>query len=704
MGNQKHVVIVGGGYGGVQAALVLEKKYRKSESVKITLIDRNTFHTLMTELHEVAGHRVAPESVQVPFKKIFGGRNVNLINDTVETVDFEKKEVITGTARLSYDYLVIGAGAEPEYFGIPGIQENSFSLWSFNDALKIRAHLEATFRKAETEKDPEKRKSLLTFVVAGAGFTGIEMAGELLEYRKTMCKKYDINKEDTRVIIVEALPSILPILEEPLRVKAEKYLHKMGCELMLNTPIVGAEKGKILLKDGSSLLSDTFIWTCGVMGARFAGMLDLTKGRCGNRACEIQKAQGTCGVKDCKFKKENRDTTGKRGRVLVNAEMRSVDYDNVFLVGDNIFFLENNKPLPQIVETAHQTADLAAHNIIASIEGKATKKFVSNYHGFMVSIGGRYGVANAGGLKTRGFFALAMKHLINMYYLFGIAGINQVWEYAKHEFLDIKEKRSLIGGFAVHKTRSYWTVLLRMWLGFMWIVEATNKITEGWLDFAAKKSASFWMFSDGVFQAGTKAALDAKAAVLGVVSNGDGESAEWAADAVTAATEEVVETVAEVVPGAVDGVVQAVDTWVKGPWLDITKPIFDSKSPLVTWFRVTFMDNMISYIPFEIFQSMVVFTELAIGLAIFGGCFTWWAAAASIVMCLVFTLSGMFAWNQLWFIFGAIMCLGGAGRALGLDYWVVPFFKKWWNSLSFVQRTRLYADQPVKKQKKAKKA
>ncbi|MCX7023201.1 MAG: NAD(P)/FAD-dependent oxidoreductase [Spirochaetes bacterium] len=653
MSEPKRILIVGGGYGGVWAGLQLERHFRKRDDVVITLVDRHTCHTLMTELHEVAGWRTDPESVQVSFRKIFGARRIECVTDDITNIDFAAKTATGKGANYKFDYMVLGTGAEPEYFGIPGVRENSYSLWAFDDAMRIRHHLEETFARAAGETDPARRKRMLTFIVAGAGFTGIEMIGELLEYRDTMCRRHFIDPNDVRVVNIEALPAILPILEAPLREKAEKYLKRKGCELMLNAGIVGAEKGRVLLKDGSAVETDTFIWTCGVKGGSFGAGLPLAKAERG------------------------------RGRIVVDPEMKSAEYPNVYIVGDCQFFLENGKPLPQIVEAAHQTAEVAAHNIIADIDGGRRKTFKSAFHGFMISLGGRYGVANAGGMKTSGLVAMAMKHLINMYYLFNIAGVNQVWEYLKHEFLDIRERRSVIGGLASYKIRGYWPLLLRMWLGFMWVVEATNKIAEGWLDFSDGQSRTWWMFSKGVTQAGVRlaeavsAASDAAAPVI-----------EAAAQAVTAASGDSGST-------AVDTVTQTVAKTV-GPWFDTARTILDPDSGLVTWFRTTFMDGIFALVPYGLFQAMIVSTELAIGLALFGGFFTWPAAAASIVMCIVFTLSGMFAWNQLWFLFAAILCLGGLGRAFGMDYWSVPFFKRAWNGTKFARRSRLYLDDPSK--------
>ncbi|GHU98393.1 NADH dehydrogenase [Spirochaetia bacterium] len=671
----KNILIVGGGYGDIEAAKKLAKQYKKQQDVTITLVDRHPFHTLMTELHEVAGHRVEPDSVRVPYAKIFGASKVKVVLDTITNIDFAKNQAVSETKTYNYDYLVLGSGAEPNFFGIPGVKENSFTLWSFDDAMKLRYHLDDIFEKAVAEQDRIKRQKMLTFVVAGAGFTGIEMAGELIEWRDVMCAKWLIPASEVRIAVVEALGSILPILEEDLRDKVEFYMKKHGAELLTNTAIVGADPGIVKLKDGSSLETGTFIWTAGVDGNSWADGLGLSNGPFGKNPAEGKR--------------------NRRGRLLITDEIRSVDYPNVFPVGDNIWFIENEKPLPQIVETAVQTGATAAYNIVADIEKREPKKFKSNYHGFMVSVGGKYAVSNAMGIKLSGLFAMAMKHIVNLHYLIGIAGLNQCWEYLKHEFLDMKNHRSIVHGLAAYPTRGYWSLPLRLWLGLMWVFEGINKIGEGWLAWSTGTKSS-WMFSAGVTQSGAAAAdaltgasvetgaVEGLSAVqddlFGAADDLFGAAASSAADAVTAASG----AVAEAATGAFHAV-----------W-DLTQPIFSSSGVVATWFRTTFMDGIMAYIPFQGFQLGVVLAEIAIGLMLVGGLFTWCAAAVSIVMCLVFTLSGMFAWNQVWFLFAGFLFLGGGGRAFGLDCWVVPFFKKWWNGTKFARRTYWYHEGPSK--------
>ena len=290
-------------------------------------------------------------------------------------------------------------------------------------------------------------------------------------------------------------------------------------------------------------------------------------------------------------------------------------------------------------------------------------------------------------------FRSVMKHMINLYYLFNIAGVNQMWEYGKHEFLDIRENRSIVGGFFTWKVRSYWPLLLRMWLGVMWFFEGLNKVGEGWFAWSAG-SKSGWMFSSGVVQASlTKIAEGAEA----VSATTAATAAVDPAAAVSAATG-VVETVTAVTAAtgaAAAGVAEATATAFAKYW-DLSQPIFSFVGPVSTWFRTTFMDGMFAYLPFELFQLMIVVVEILIGLALFGGFFTWFAAVASIGLCVIFTLSGMFAWNQLWFVFAGILMMGGAGRAFGMDYWSVPLFKRWWNGTKLARRTHLYADDPTK--------
>lgn len=598
------VVILGGGYGGVHAAKLLSKAAGRGSNISVLLIDKKPYHTLMTELHEVAGNRVEAESVQIDLREIFSASGVEVVTEKIQSIDFMAQKLEAESASYPYDYLILDTGAEPAFFGTPGVRENGFTLWSFEDALIIREHIRGMFERARAEKDPSRRRALLTFVVAGAGFTGIETMGELLEWKRALCREYEIDGKEVRLIVAEALGSILPILNERLIKKAEAYMNRHGVEIMTGTPITEVKEGSIVLKDGKKISTRTLIWTCGVQGSNFAAGTGLTH--------------------------------GGRNRIQVNEYMQSVDYDNVFAIGDNAFYLEpdgkgGEKPIPQIVEAALQTAETAVHNILADLGKGEMKPFKSNYHGFMVSIGGRYAVANIAGRSLEGFFAMALKHLVNIHYQYGVGGFARIWEYVMHEFFHVKEGRSILGGHLSAKAPTFWLAILRVYLGVIWLIEGLNKIREGWLDPANNFIVTMPRPEDVPLES---------------------------TDAVTNATQ-----VTQYYP----------------------EPILKEPPRIYQWFMETFIEPNPYF-----FQASVVLLEVAIGLALIAGLFTILASIGSIFLCINFILSAMAGTEILWHIFTAISMFGGAGRAFGLDYYVVPWLKHRWRRTSFARRTHLY--------------
>ncbi|MFW5693804.1 MAG: FAD-dependent oxidoreductase [Alkalispirochaeta sp.] len=648
MKDKKRIVILGGGYGGVHAAKKLHKKYKRREDIEITLIDKNPYHTLMTELHEIAGSRTEPEAVQVSFHKIFGGKRVNVAIDEITGVDFDQKKLTSETASYPYDYLVIGAGGAPEFFDIPGVQEHSFTLWSLEDALRIRTHVEDRFREAAKEPNPEVRRKLLTFTIAGAGFTGIELAGELLERRDVLCPQYHIDEREVRVLIIEAKDSILPIFPEKPKAKALRHIKKMGAEIMLNAMITGAEEGLVRIGD-QEIRTDTFIWTAGIHGGEFSSRVDLTKGHMARGECSVASIEGIHGMAGCSFDEDERYVVGQRGRVLVNDYMQSVDRPDVYLCGDILWYVEEEHVVPQVVETALQTGETAAKNIIADIENTEKEAFKSNYHGFMVSVGSKYGVAHVMGTSVSGFIALGIKHLINLHYLFGLAGVNAVWEYIREEFLNVKDRRSMFGGHFAWKIPVYWALPLRVFLGAKWLMEGIKHIGDGWLD--PGSGSIFNPEADSILLPGVELA-DAASAATEWEENG-----EAAGEAAAAYGEPLIEAIA--------------------PY---------------TWFA----ENVLSDAPALAFllQAGVVAAQVAIGLALIGGLLTFPAAVVSIGFGLMFIASGWGNPELLWYIAASIVMLGGAGRGFGLDHWVMPWLKKWWNKQGIAKKTYLYTGEP----------
>ncbi len=726
----KRVVIIGGGYAGVHAGKILHKAFKKDKDVSVTLIDKNSYHTLMTELHEVAGNRVSEDSVKISYNRIFANRTVNFVQDKIIGLDPKKQELRSETATYPFDYLIVAVGAEATDFNIPGVRKYGLPLWSFDDALRIRYHIQEKFRQAAKEHNEETRRKLLTFTVAGSGFTGIEMVGELIEWLPLLCEEHGISKDEYTLLNVEGMGKILTMFPDGPRAKAQRYMEKKGVKFMLHSLITEVKEGSFTLKNGTVIECGTLIWSCGVCGSKQGGDWGLT--------------------------------VGHVERLRVDEAMRTPEYKNIFVAGDLHWAVENDLPVPQIVEAAEQTAAVAAHNIIHDITGKGEEEhFKSNFHGFMVSIGGRYAVSHTAGISMSGIPAMAIKHLVNCYYLHSVAGVNAWFKYLKHEIFQIKNKRSMLGGLIAGKIQGLWAVPLRMWLGLMWLFEGINKIGEGWLN-RPKGSSSSWMFSSGVLQRGMPGYGNAAAAASDTVSAAS-DAAETAvetavhaaADAVTAASdaaETAVETVVHAaadavsassgidaaaavdtvtaasgvaadavgnaaaavantvtdavtaasgaVSGAVDAAAGGAHQW--GPIWDLDKTVIPWASGFVTWFREVFMDGIAAHIDYVVFQSMVVTVECLIGLALLGGLFTFPAAGVSIIMCFVFIFSGLFSWSQVWFIFAAFLLLGGAGRTLGLDYWAQPWLKRWWNKTALAKNTYLYFDEPRFKKGKSK--
>ncbi|WP_058486815.1 FAD-dependent oxidoreductase [Defluviitalea phaphyphila] len=448
----KKIFILGGGYGGIQAALTLQKKKKKTDDIEIYLIDKNPYHTLLTELHEVAANRIEEDGVIVYLKDIFKYTDVHVIQDYIQQIDFEKQILKSPKNEYSYDYLIMAIGSEPNFYGIEGMKENSFTLWSYKDALTIKNHILEMFQKASLEKDPSKRRAYLTFAVGGGGFTGTEMIGELALWVNDLAKQYDVNRDEVRLILIETLPNILPILDNSLVEKSVKYLkNKLGVEVLTNSKITKVDKTSFVLNDNEIINSHTLIWTGGVQANRCLSKFDLE--------------------------------TGKSQRVCVD-EYTKTHYKNVFAIGDfSLFITEDNKPLPALVEAALETGKSAAINILNSIRGKELEKAKPKLHGVMVSVSKNYAVANIMGMKLSGLPALFMKHLVNIHYLFGIGGFEIIRKYLNHEFWGVKHKKRFFHDHLEKTTPTFLIVILRLYLGYMWLMSGIEKIDSGWFEY-----------------------------------------------------------------------------------------------------------------------------------------------------------------------------------------------------------------------------
>ncbi len=614
----KKIVIVGAGYAGIEAAIKLNKKGRRDD-LDITIIDRNPYHTLLTEIHEVAGNRVGEDAVKIPLKEIFRTTNVNLVIDNIDQYDFESRKVKSKSNEYPYDYLIMSVGSTPNYFGIPGLEEHGFPLWSVDDAVRIREHIERCFYEAETEKDAERRKRLLTFVVGGAGFTGVEMIGELGQWVKKLCRVHHIDRKEIRLIIVDMLDCILSNLCDKNSKRAHDYMHgKLGIEIILSTAIKQVTPEFVDIGE-RKIETNTLIWAAGVRSSLDVENMELDKGP---------------------------------GRRLTVDEFCRTKHKNVYAVGDVCALLdEKGKAFPAMVETALQTGEGAAMNILNEIRGKQPEAVKVKLHGVMVSIGNYFAVADLMGVKPSRWISLIMKYFVNMHYLYGIMGLKGIWDYLRDEILHRRQYKRFLQRNYTRTVQAWWLVPLRLFLGWTWFYEGIKKVQEGW--FTKPMLANF----------------------LGYASGADAASTATGAEAISGASQ-----VAGGAPAVVEKLLN-IDLGFLGFFLERA----GEGQPLV--FRVHFflvdwiLNGWVLATPgwSMFFQVLIVVLEILVGLAIFSGTFTFLSSVVSLGLIAMFiTSTGMYD-STWWMLFAGIAMAAGAGRAFGLDHWVLPYLGKVWD-------------------------
>jgi NADH dehydrogenase len=652
----KKIVIVGAGYAGVLTAKKLERKLRRDAGADITVIDRNPYHTMLTELHEVAAGRVDEPSVKISLRKVFAGRRIKFVQDTVRSVDFKEKRVDGENGRYDYDYLVIAAGSRPTYFGIKGAAENTWPLWSFDDAVRLKDRILSCFRQAAAESSEERRRRLLSFVIVGAGFTGVEMAGELAEYVPVLCDMLEVDSAHVSMTILDALPRPVPNLPEKLSGKIRRRLEKMGVNVRMNARVQEVRPEEIVIEENgavNSLQANTVIWVAGIESA------EITQ-----KVGEVLPNQ-------------------RRGRLNTDEYLRSVADQSVYIAGDNLFYIPEGEkdPVPQMVENCEQSSDAIAHNIFCAVTGADAREQMETYkpkfHGVMVSIGGRYGVARVGSAKNMvnlpSFLAMFVKHFINIIYFAQVLGWNKIASYLKHEFFTIRFKRSFVGGHFSNRTPSFLAVPLRLWLGAVWLFEGIMKIVEGWL-----KSPKLNEF------------FSSAAAWFNQIINGTGTPN---ADTVSGATGGLADAGPSVgqllLHIDILGLVKFYFVSGKPPAsATLADYAFKFDIPLVNWF----VNNVVlAYNGFQIFmQVVIVLLEILIGLSLIGGLFTTPSSAGSLVLLFLFaTTTGLYLSN-LWMGFAAVAFLWGAGSVFGLDYYTTPLLSRKWRRVGWVRRSYLY--------------
>ncbi len=373
------ILILGGGFGGVYAGLRLQKKLRRDESVEMTLVNRENFFVFTPMLHEIAAGDLDPADIVNPIRSLL--KRVAFLSAEVETIDLAAKTVTVShgidghTQRLEYDYLVIAMGTVTNFFKLPGVEEQSMTMKSLGDAILLRNQLIAHMEEANAGAQTEEAKSLMTFVVAGGGFAGIETSAAINDFIRESLRFYPCLKEEmVRVIVVHPDAIVLPELGPDLGAYAQRKLSERGVEILTNTKVIKATSEDVTLSDGRLIKTRTLIWTAGTSPHPLVGMLPCAS---------------------------------ERGRIKVDAFLQVPGWPGVFALGDcaSVPNPRTGKPQPPTAQHAVREAVLAADNLIANMRGSAKKPFDFQILGQLAAIGRRTGVAKIFGIKFSGFIA-----------------------------------------------------------------------------------------------------------------------------------------------------------------------------------------------------------------------------------------------------------------------------------------------------------
>ncbi|MBU7581875.1 MAG: NAD(P)/FAD-dependent oxidoreductase [Nostoc sp. TH1S01] len=390
--HQPHqVVIVGGGFGGLYAAKALAKA-----NVNVTLIDKRNFHLFQPLLYQVATGALSPADISAPLRSILSkSKNTKVVMGEVNDINPETQEVILGERTIKYDTLIVATGAKHSYFGKDDWKEIAPGLKTVEDAIEMRRRIFKAFEAAEHETDPEKRRALLTFVIVGAGPTGVELAGAIAELAyKTLHEDFrNIDTSETRILLLQGGDRILPALAPELSQEAEASLTKLGVIVQTKTRVTNIENDIITLKQGDEfkeIAAKTVLWAAGVQGSPMGKVL-------------AEKTGVEC---------------DRSGRVIVEPDLSIKGYKNIFVVGDLANFShQNGQPLPGVAPVAKQEGEYVAALIQKRLCGKTLQPFKYTDYGNLAMIGKNAAIVDIGLIKLKGFSAWVFWLLIHIYFL-----------------------------------------------------------------------------------------------------------------------------------------------------------------------------------------------------------------------------------------------------------------------------------------------
>ena len=374
----KRILILGGGFAGLYTAMQLEKTLARDPDIEVTLVNRENFFLFTPMLHEVAASDLDLTTIVNPVRKML--KRVNFFAGNVEAIDLPRRQVVVSHGfdhhhhSLEYDHLVVGLGSITNFYNLPGLEQRALTMKSLGDAMTLRNHLIAHLEEADSECCAVKHP-LLTFVVAGGGFAGVETVAGLNDFVRDALPSYPhLTERMLRVVLVHPGAVILPELGEKLGAYAQKKLAERGVEIRVNTKVEAVSERGVSLSDGTMIETNTLVWTAGTSPNPLLQGLECKK---------------------------------ERGRLLVNEYMEVADWPGVWALGDCAAVPDRTtgRSCPPTAQHALRQGKVLADNIAAAIRGGEKKPFVFSTIGQLAAIGKRTGVANILGVNFSGFIA-----------------------------------------------------------------------------------------------------------------------------------------------------------------------------------------------------------------------------------------------------------------------------------------------------------
>lgn len=382
------IIVIGGGFAGISFI-----KQLKKEKVQVVLFDRHNYHSFQPLLYQVSTAGLEPDSIAYPLRKVFRGySDFHFRMAEVEHINTKENSISTSIGSLTYDHLVIATGTRTNFFGNDSIAKQSMPMKTVPQALNIRSLILQNIEAADMATDKKKRRQLLTFVIAGAGPTGVELAGALAEFKRGILENDypEIDEEEMEVYLIEGQDRVLPPMSEKASYKAQKFLEKLGVKILLKTFINEYDGNTVFTNDNKQIPTATFIWAAGVTGAPIKGI---------KAEALVERIQ----------------------RYKVDRYNKIIGYENIYALGD-ISLMETEKfpkGHPQVAQPAIQQGKLLGENFRKLLKGKKLSPFEYNDKGTMATVGRNKAVVDIGKLRFGGPVAWFIWMFVHLWFLVG---------------------------------------------------------------------------------------------------------------------------------------------------------------------------------------------------------------------------------------------------------------------------------------------